>query len=42
MGIGMIAIVDQPHAAEIQERIPEPTFIIGELIRGDQKALLVK
>ena len=42
MGVGMIAIVDKPHAAEIQERIPEPTWIIGELIRGDQKALLVK
>jgi phosphoribosylaminoimidazole synthetase len=40
MGIGMIAIVDQPHAAEIQKRILEPTFIIGELVKGEQKVLL--
>ena len=41
MGIGMIAIVDKPHAIEIQERIPELTFIIGELVKGEQKVLLV-
>jgi phosphoribosylamine--glycine ligase/phosphoribosylformylglycinamidine cyclo-ligase len=42
MGIGMVVIVDKSYAREIQDRISEPTFIIGELIQGGQKVLLVK
>ncbi len=41
MGIGMVAIVEKAHVTEIQERIPLRTFIIGELIQGEQKVLLV-
>ena len=41
MGIGMVAIVDSSQAAEIQKRIPEPTFIIGELVKGKKKVRLV-
>jgi len=41
MGIGMVAVADKSYAVEIQECIPEPTFIIGELIEGDQKVVLV-
>jgi phosphoribosylamine--glycine ligase/phosphoribosylaminoimidazole synthetase len=41
MGIGMIAIVEKADATEIQERIPERTFIIGELTKGGRKTVLV-
>ncbi len=41
MGIGMVAIVEKAHASEIQERIPMRTFIIGELTKGEQKAVFV-
>lgn len=40
MGIGMIAIVDKSVAADLQSSIPEPTFIIGELIGGKRKVIL--
>jgi phosphoribosylformylglycinamidine cyclo-ligase len=40
MGIGMVAIVDKSIAADLQSYIPEPTFIIGELIDGAQKVIL--
>jgi phosphoribosylaminoimidazole synthetase len=40
MGIGMIAIVDKSVASELQASIPEPTFIIGELIAGEHKTIL--
>jgi phosphoribosylamine--glycine ligase/phosphoribosylformylglycinamidine cyclo-ligase len=42
MGIGMVAIVDKSHAAEIQECIHEPTFIIGELVEGHKTVKLVE
>ena len=42
MGIGMIAIVEKSKAAEIQEWIPEKTFLIGELVEGSKKVQLVK
>lgn len=42
MGVGMVAIVDQSQATKVQDRIPEPTFIIGELIRGNRHALFAK
>jgi phosphoribosylaminoimidazole synthetase len=41
MGIGMILIVDRNSAAEIQSGIPEQTFVIGELVKGNQKVQLV-
>ncbi len=41
MGIGMVIIVDQTKAAEIQSLIPEQTFIIGKLINGEKKVRLL-
>jgi phosphoribosylaminoimidazole synthetase len=41
MGIGMVVITDKIKAAEIQEWIPERTFVIGELIEGSKKVQLV-
>jgi phosphoribosylformylglycinamidine cyclo-ligase len=40
MGIGMIAIVDKTIASDFQASIAEPTFIIGELIKGARKVIL--
>jgi phosphoribosylformylglycinamidine cyclo-ligase/phosphoribosylamine--glycine ligase/phosphoribosylformylglycinamidine cyclo-ligase len=40
MGIGMIAIVDKSLAADFQASISERTFVIGELIEGEQKVIL--
>ncbi len=40
MGIGMVAIVDKNSAAEVQKQIPEETFVIGELVNGERKAIL--
>ena len=40
MGIGMIAIVDKSIAADFQSVISEPTFVIGELVKGEQKVIL--
>jgi phosphoribosylaminoimidazole (AIR) synthetase len=40
MGIGMIAIVDRSVASNFQSSISEPTFIIGELVEGEQKVVL--
>jgi phosphoribosylaminoimidazole synthetase len=39
MGVGMVAIVDKSVAADLQSSIPEPTFIIGKLIDGEQKTI---
>jgi phosphoribosylaminoimidazole synthetase len=41
MGIGMVLIADQDSAPDIQNLIPETTYIIGELIQGHQKVQLV-
>lgn len=41
MGIGMVIIADKIKAAEIQEWIPERTFVIGELVVGNKKVQLV-
>ncbi|MBI1795015.1 MAG: phosphoribosylformylglycinamidine cyclo-ligase [Chloroflexi bacterium] len=41
MGIGMVIIVDKRKAAEVQKLISEPTFIIGELVKGKKKVRLV-
>ena len=40
MGIGMVAIVDESAASDFQSSISEPTFIIGELVKGEQKVVL--
>lgn len=40
MGIGMVAIVDKSIAADLQSSISEPTFIIGELVEGENKVIL--
>jgi phosphoribosylaminoimidazole (AIR) synthetase len=40
MGIGMVAIVDKSVASDLQTSIPEPTFIIGELVEGEHKTIL--
>src|SRR5215211_239355 len=39
MGIGMIAIIDQSLVSEFQRSISEPTFVIGELVMGEQKVV---
>lgn len=40
MGIGMAAIVDKESVTEFQQRIPEETFVIGELVPGARKTIL--
>jgi len=40
MGIGMVAIVDKSIASDFQSSISELTFIIGDLIDGEQKVIL--
>lgn len=40
MGIGMVAIVAAEHAEQIQQRIPEQTWLIGELIPGNRTVIL--
>ncbi|HKI54183.1 MAG TPA: AIR synthase-related protein [Anaerolineales bacterium] len=40
MGIGMVVIVDKTVAADFQSSILEPTFVIGELVEGEQKVIL--
>jgi phosphoribosylamine--glycine ligase/phosphoribosylformylglycinamidine cyclo-ligase len=40
MGIGMVVIVDQGRAVEIQRSIPEETYLIGELVNGSGRVQL--
>ena len=40
MGIGMLAILDKSWADDFQAAISEPTFVIGELVKGEQKVVL--
>jgi phosphoribosylformylglycinamidine cyclo-ligase/phosphoribosylamine--glycine ligase/phosphoribosylformylglycinamidine cyclo-ligase len=40
MGIGMVAIVDKSISADLQKSIPELTFIIGELVKGERNVIL--
>ena len=35
MGIGMIVVADRQDAQRVQQIIPEPTWIIGEIIAGE-------
>jgi phosphoribosylaminoimidazole (AIR) synthetase len=41
MGIGMIAILDKDLVSEVQNQIPEKTFVIGELVSGSKKVQLI-
>ena len=41
MGIGMVVIVHPDHIAAVQASIPEPTWIIGELVVGHKEVRLV-
>ena len=41
MGIGMVLIAGKDSVSEIQNLIPETTFVIGELVQGQQKVKLV-
>ena len=40
MGIGMVAIVGRGHVTRFRSSIPEDTWIIGHLVRGQQKVVL--
>jgi phosphoribosylformylglycinamidine cyclo-ligase len=40
MGIGMVLIVDQRMVDKVQKAIPEETWVIGELVKGDRKVVL--
>ncbi len=40
MGIGMVAIVGKESVTEFRQRIPEETFVIGELVPGARKTIL--
>jgi phosphoribosylaminoimidazole (AIR) synthetase len=42
MGIGMVVIVDKTKVAEIQKRILEPTFVIGQLVKGEKQVRLIQ
>jgi phosphoribosylformylglycinamidine cyclo-ligase len=41
MGIGMIAILDKDLVSEVQNQIPEETFVIGELVTGKKQVKLL-
>jgi phosphoribosylaminoimidazole (AIR) synthetase len=40
MGIGMVAVVAKDDVEKVQKAIPEGTFVIGELVKGEQKVVL--
>jgi phosphoribosylaminoimidazole synthetase len=40
MGIGMVAVCAREDAATVQGKIPEETFVIGELVSGERKVIL--
>lgn len=40
MGIGMVAIVDKSIVDDFQSSISEPSFVIGELVKGERKVIL--
>jgi len=42
MGIGMVVIVDKTNVEEIQKRIYEPTFVIGQLVKGGKQVRLIQ
>ena len=40
MGIGMVAIVAKENVSKVQQAIPEPTFILGEVVAGERKVTI--
>jgi phosphoribosylformylglycinamidine cyclo-ligase len=40
LGIGMVAILDRDAASTFQSALSEPTFVIGELVKGRRKVIL--
>jgi len=40
MGIGMVAVLPAGRAAEVQAAIPEPTWLVGEVIPEEGKVIL--
>ena len=40
MGIGMVAVVDPADLKKVQESIPEETYVIGEVIVGNEVVLV--
>ncbi len=42
MGIGMVIIADKDSVAEIQKLIPQPTFVIGQLVKGEKQVRLIQ
>jgi len=40
MGIGMVVIAAPEAVSQLQSLIPEPTWVIGELVSGSQKTIL--
>jgi phosphoribosylamine--glycine ligase/phosphoribosylformylglycinamidine cyclo-ligase len=42
MGVGMVLIVDKTKVEEIQALIHEPTFVIGQLVKGEKQVRLIQ
>jgi phosphoribosylaminoimidazole (AIR) synthetase len=42
MGIGMVLVVDKTKVEEIQKRIHEPAFVIGQLVKGEKQVRLIQ
>jgi len=40
MGIGMLAVVARDDVDEVRRQIPEETWVVGELVAGEQKVIL--
>jgi phosphoribosylaminoimidazole (AIR) synthetase len=40
MGIGIVAVIAPEDLPALQARIPEETFVIGELTPGEKKVVL--
>jgi len=41
MGIGMVVVVAKEHVEKVQKAIPEETYVIGELTKGERKTRLL-
>ena len=41
MGFGIVLIVDKNNVAKVQDAIPEETFILGEIVSGGRKVILI-
>ena len=41
MGIGMVVVVARADVEKVQKAIPEQTFVIGELAKGERKTRLL-